>query len=269
MNLVTMDCLDWLRTQPDASVDFVFGSPPYAEKGERYGGKTRKWPTDQWVEWMADVTTEAVRISRGYVIWIVNGAIRKGCYLPACEMLLLQAYARGLICERPVIWHKNPPPNRKDWFVNSWEYCLVFKHDRTAPFFDWKAIAEPPKYKAGGHFRQRDKNGTRRRGGDYPQNALARPHDVLYVTVGGGHLGHPLAHENEAPFPLKLAEKFVLTCCPPGGTVVDPFIGSGTTAHAAELHGRQWTGLDCRQSQIELTRRRIEDVRQQRIAQAS
>lgn len=80
---------------------------------------------------------------------------------------------------------------------------------------------------------------------------------VIHVKVGGGHMGHELAHENEAPFPLELAEFFVKSFVPPGGTVLDPFCGSGTTAHAAHLHGRNSIMTDIRESQILLTGRRM------------
>ena len=97
----------------------------------------------------------------------------------------------------------------------------------------------------------------------YTPPAIANPGDfiVIDLTVGGGHMGHPLAHDNEAPFPLKLPEFFIQSYCPPGGTVCDPFCGSGTTLHAAEIHGRRWIGIDARQSQIDLSRRRLDDVR--------
>jgi len=73
-------------------------------------------------------------------------------------------------------------------------------------------------------------------------------------------MGHDLAHSNEAPFPLKLAAFFVQSFAPPGGTVCDPFAGSGTTAHAAYEHGRRFVGCDLRQSQVDLTLRRLATV---------
>ena len=84
---------------------------------------------------------------------------------------------------------------------------------------------------------------------------------MVRVTVGGGHLGSRLAHESEAPFPEKLAEYFIKTCCPPGGTVLDPWCGSGTTLAVAEKTGRKWIGIDIRESQVELSRERIEEAR--------
>ena len=44
------------------------------------------------------------------------------------------------------------------------------------------------------------------------------------------------------------------------GLVLDPFAGSGTTGHAAILHGRRFLGNDLRQSQVDLSRRRLEQV---------
>ena len=70
-------------------------------------------------------------------------------------------------------------------------------------------------------------------------------------------MGHPLAHENEAPFPETLAEFFVRSFCQPGGLVLDPFCGSGTVLAVAKKHGRQAIGIDIRQSQVDLTRRRL------------
>lgn len=253
------DCVEVMADFPPASIDLVFGSPPYAEKGERYIGGAKKWTTDDWVTWMLEVTTAALRVSKGYVMWVANGSVRKSRYLPSCELLLAQAHKFGIICERPVIWHKNAPPNRRDWFGNDYEFVLVFKASANDLYFDWESIAEAPKYKNGGAFRQRTSNGERRIGSEYPQNKLARPRDVVRVTVGGGHLGSPLAHENEAPFPEQLASKFVLACCPQNGVVLDPFSGSGTTGAVALKTNRRYVGIDIRESQVDLTKRRLSE----------
>lgn len=86
---------------------------------------------------------------------------------------------------------------------------------------------------------------------------LANPGNVLKYDVGGGVMGSPIAHDNEAPFPQALAEFFVRSFCPPDGIVCDPFSGSGTTAAAAIEWRRRFVGCDIRESQVELTRRRI------------
>ena len=92
----------------------------------------------------------------------------------------------------------------------------------------------------------------------YIPPTLANPGNLIRgIKVGGGLMGHPLAHENEAPFPVKLAEWFIRSLCPPGGTVLDPFAGSGTTGQAAEQLGRGYILSDIRQSQVELSKRRL------------
>lgn len=85
---------------------------------------------------------------------------------------------------------------------------------------------------------------------------LANPGNVIKTVVGGNQMGNPLCHENEAPFPEALAEWFIRSHCPPGGIVLDPFSGSGTTCAAAAKLGRRAIGLDLRASQCHLGRRR-------------
>ncbi len=85
----------------------------------------------------------------------------------------------------------------------------------------------------------------------------ANPGNLISLKVGGGLMGSPLAHENEAPFPEALADFFVRSFCPPGGITCDPFSGSGTTGAVAVRHGRRFIGCDVRQSQVDLSRRRI------------
>lgn len=86
---------------------------------------------------------------------------------------------------------------------------------------------------------------------------LADAGNVTHHLVGGGVMGSDLAHLNEAPYPESLCEFFILSFCPPGGTVVDCFSGSGTTAAVAVRHGRKFTGCDVRESQVELTKQRV------------
>jgi len=63
-------------------------------------------------------------------------------------------------------------------------------------------------------------------------------------------------NEHPAPFPLQLAKNCIMST--DNGTVMDPFLGSGTTAVAAKLHGRRWIGIEKSPEYCELARRRIE-----------
>ena len=80
---------------------------------------------------------------------------------------------------------------------------------------------------------------------------------VVEARVGGNHIGGILAHQSEAPMPVKLAARFVRWYCPPNGIVLDCFAGSGTTAVAALDANRRFVGCDLRESQVRLSHKRI------------
>lgn len=109
---------------------------------------------------------------------------------------------------------------------------------------------------------KRDDSGAKRPMPDIanPSNWLEFPDAGVGIDCGaggGGNLGSDMAHENEAPFPEDLPEFFIRSFCPPCGTVLDPHSGSGTTAKVALKWGRNAIGIDIRESQCELTRKRI------------
>jgi hypothetical protein len=103
-------------------------------------------------------------------------------------------------------------------------------------------------------------NGDTQTSDSYNPPAIANPGNVITCRVGGGLMGHKLAHENEAPFPEKLADFFVKSFCPPGGIVLDPFVGSGTTLASAVKHGRRGIGIDLRASQVAISLQRLAEV---------
>jgi hypothetical protein len=104
-----------------------------------------------------------------------------------------------------------------------------------------------------------DKDGNTGRADGRPMPKIANPGNCIIVKarVGGGHMGSKLCHENEAPFPEDMAEFFVRSFCPPGGIVLDPFSGSGTTVSVAVACGRRGIGIDIRPSQVQLGTRRL------------
>lgn len=95
----------------------------------------------------------------------------------------------------------------------------------------------------------------------YRPPKLANPGNIIRCVVGGGVMGSKLCHENEAPFPERLAEFFVRSFCPPGGLVLDPFAGSGTTLAVAERWERRWVGVELRPDQVALCWRRLKEER--------
>lgn len=244
---------------PPQSVDLVIGSPPYTDRRDYGIGAKRK--CEEWVDWMLTCTASALQVSCGPVLWVVNSCIKGGCYVPAVEGLVWEAHKRGICMEHPLLWIKNAAPSRKDWWSNTFEHILAFRHnDERKYHFDWQAIATPQKYMNGGRFRQRAEDGSRRLGKQYKRNPIARPYNAIYVPVGGGLMGDPLSHHNEAPFPEKLVEPLIRALTKPNQIVLDPFGGSGTTAAVAVKLGRIGYSMDIRDNQRELAQQRLDGI---------
>lgn len=261
---------------PDKSVDLVFGSPPYCD-ARTYGiGADRE--CQEWIEWMVNVTVECLRVARNCVIWVAAGVTRERNYWPACEGLMYQWWKRGGSMYRPCYWHRSgiPGSGGDQWFRADVEYVMCFKRPGALDWSDNTAMGHTPKWALGGECSHRLSNGQRvnqpshrmrtsrtktghRKEQSYVVPVKANPGTLVKTNAGGGQLGSKIAHENEAPFPEKLAEFFILSLCKPGGTVLDPFSGSGTTAAVAQRHGRKLVAFDIRESQIKLTRKRLEN----------
>jgi DNA modification methylase len=65
----------------------------------------------------------------------------------------------------------------------------------------------------------------------------------------------PFPGEHPATMPPGVVEKCILSSCPPGGTVLDPFSGSGTTGFVASRHGRHYVGIDLSRDYLDLSLR--------------
>jgi site-specific DNA-methyltransferase (cytosine-N4-specific) len=268
----------------DKTFDLVIGSPPYLEaRTYLEDGKDLGIARDcrDWVTWMLDVTAEALRVSKGLVIWVCAGVTRDRNYQPGPEGLLWEWWKQGGECHclRPVYWHRVgiPGSGGDQWFRADVEYCLAFKRPGKLPWSDNTANGHKPKWPSGGKLPYRDKEGKRRhmqrgtsgyKDGDAVYHKLldravteiANPGNLIHSNNGGGQLGSSLAHANEAPYPVDVPAWFIVSHCPPGGAVLDPFSGSGTTIDAALSLGRKGYGCDLRFSQCKLTRKRVRTV---------
>jgi hypothetical protein len=288
------DCLELMRAMPDDSVDLVVTSPPY-EDARTYGIDFRL-KGQAWVDWAVERYLQCVRVSRGLVCWVVEGKTKNFRWSATPALMMADLHRAGVRLRKPPIFKRDgiPGSGGPDWLQNKYEF-IVCSSKGKLPWSDNTAMGLPCKHKPGGAPSHRTKNGDRvgkmqraatepkakkflngemppgsklhtKNNGDamrvqcYVPPDLANPGNVIECVVGGGRMGSSLAHENEAPFPESLVEFFIRSFCPPGGTVLDPFCGSGTTLAVSLRHNRSCLGIDLRESQIELTQRRLEEV---------
>jgi hypothetical protein len=266
--IILGDCLDVMREMPSDSVDLVFCSPPY--EAARTYGIGFKLRGQEWVDWAVERYIECVRVSRGLVAWVVEGQTRKFQWSATPALLMADLHRAGVKLRKPPIYSRVgiPGSGGPDWWRNDYEFVVCASKGKL-PWSDNTATGHPPKWAPGGDPSHRMANGRRVHklltkagaNGKAPQGynppAKANPGNIIKCNVGGGRMGSPLAHENEAPFPESLVEPFVLSFCPPGGVVLDPFCGSGTTLAVANRNGREAIGIDIRDSQVDLSNRRI------------
>ena len=260
------DCAE-LPLEDDA-VDLVFCSPPYEDA--RDYGIGYKLKGQAWVDWCVPRFMECLRVSKGLVAWVVSDKTVSYRWTAATALLMADLHRAGVRLRRPALYTKPsgvPGSGGPDWLANRYEFVVCATREKgRLPWSDNTACGHEPKHPVGGAMSNRHQDGSRRdkrtgkRLGKYRKPKLANPGNVIQCAVGGGLMGHKLAHEGEAPFSEKLAEFFVKSFCPPGGTVLDPFSGSGTTAAVAVKNGRNAIAFDIRESQIDLTTRRLRDV---------
>ncbi len=180
--------------------------------------------------------------------------------------------ADGWYLRSDIIWAKpNPMPESvTDRPTKAHEYVfLLSKQPRY--WFDAEAIREPHNDKAGdvSRFGALGKSGgyvesERTRLGGVRSTAIAKPGTVREYNPAGRNARsvweiatQPYAEAHFATFPEELARRCILAGCPEGGTVLDPFMGSGTTALVARKHGRKSVGIELNPEYAALAARRL------------
>lgn len=278
------DCLKIMRQMDTGSVQLIISSPPYSSQRSYLEngidlGIARK--PEEWVTWMIEVVEESLRVCNGLVAFVI-GHGSHGCRKWTGEPALLMAdlIRKGFCLRNPPIYKRQgiQGSGSNDWLRADTEFiiCVTNKPEKLI-WSDNTSYGKPPKWPLGGEMTNRMKDGKRIQrkittGGakkgdiqtvrvDRVQVDIVNPGNLIDCgAVGGGHCGSNIAHDGEAPFPIKLPTFFIKSFCPPNGTVLDNFVGSGSTIQAAIECNRKFIGIDLRPSQIELCKRRIKQA---------
>lgn len=243
-NIYFEDCVDGLRERlDDDSVDMVFTSPPYnvdiGSQGTRTRGDTHYNDdrTDaEFRVWLSDVFDELSRITKpsGHIFINLGHQLRDGELHPT-EWVSeeIDVPLRSI-----VRWHKGDGFNPDTVNLN-YDHCYHLNYE--------------PIY----HFTE--------------EGLLRGRHSALSATwdispIRGGERTETGDHP--APFPISLVEKALETATTEGDTILDPFMGSGTTAVAAIQNNRDYVGfeLDEAGAYKPIIERRIGEAKRQREA---
>jgi hypothetical protein len=257
------DCLDVLPGLPTSSVDAIITDPPYPEIDRPYGRMTET----AWLSLMDKVVRESKRILKptGSAVFVLQPNFRRlgEMRLWLWEFLLRTARSWNLV--QDVYWwnYTAIPGDRGGLLRPSVKHCLWFGPPNC--YRDVSAVLwEPSQATIAYAAAMRFANGQIRKGPSGHRKADKIMCETA-VMNGGSQPFNLLPVANQArnghcaQTPQLLTDWWVNYICPPGGTVLDPFMGSGTTGLSAIQHGRNFIGIEQDRHYCEIAEKRLKE----------
>ena len=248
-NLYLGDCGEILKNLPSNSVDLIFTSPPYTDQRKKtYGGIH----PDDYVEWFLPKAEQMLRVLKptGTFILNIKEKVVNGERNIYVMELIIEMRKQGWLWTEEFIWHKKNcyPGKWPNRFRDAWERLLQFNKNKKfhmnqervmIPMGDWaknrlKKLSDTDKKrdesKAGSGFGKNISNWLHR--------DMVYPTNVLHLATECSNKKH------SAAFPEALPEWFIKLFTKVGDTVLDPFMGSGTTNIVANRLRRNSIGIE-------------------------
>ena len=226
----------------DGSVQLVVTSPPY-NVGKEYENYHDKQDLKTYLHLLNEVWKECVRVlCKGGRIAINIANTNRTPYLPLNAYITTQMLDLGMLMRGEVIWDKGASVGTSTaWgsFARASNPVLRDLHEYIM-IFSKESFALESKRNHSGITNEDFVNWTRSIW-EFPTESAAR-------------VGHP------SPFPEELPRRLILLYTNEGDLVLDPFMGSGTTAVATKKLGRHYTGYDISEEYCEIAKRRIANV---------
>jgi DNA modification methylase len=261
--IIQGDSLTTLESFPDSCINLIFTSPPYADNRKNtYKGI----PTKEYVDWFLPISSELKRVLKNDGTFVLNIKERTedGERQTYVLELILEMRKQGWLWTEEYIWHKKNcyPGKWPNRFRDAWERCLQFNKQKKfkmyqeavmVPIGDWSKkrlskLSETDltrdESKVGSGFGKNVSNWLGRR--------FVYPTNVLHLATECANRGH------SASFPLALPTWFIKLFTQEGDVVLDPFIGSGTTAIACLELNRHYIGIEAMDNYYKLAHELIE-----------
>lgn len=221
-----MDCMEGIKQIPDSSIDLILTDPPYLIKETRAGGCSRLARTIQPVNNLIKENGLDLGISLEILPEFVRVLKKINCYIWCNKAQIpdyLDFFVRKHRCSFDmIIWNKtNPPPTFHNKYLSDKEYCLYFRKG---------AYCQPVSYQAA-------------------KTVYYQPLN----TEDKKRYGHPTIK------PLNIIKTLIENSTKPGEIVLDPFLGSGTTAAACLKTGRRYIGFEKNPAYFETAEKRLRE----------
>jgi adenine-specific DNA-methyltransferase len=235
---------------PAQSVQLVVTSPPY-NIGKRYE-RGRKLSVEEYVDEQRAVIALCVsRLSpTGSICWQVGNHVVDNEVIPIDVILFPVFRDLGLVLRNRVVWHFEHGLHCGRRLSGRYETIMWFTHPGSSSYiFNLDAIRVPQKYPGKKYFKGP-------KAGQYSANPLGKNPGDVWVIPNVKH-NHVEKTTHPCQFPVELVERLVLALTGPGDLVLDPYMGAGSTAVAAVLHGRRAAGADVVAEYIATARERV------------
>lgn len=256
------DCLDVLQTFPNACVDLIVTSPPYADSRRKtYGGIH----PDDYVEWFLPIAAQLKRVLKddgSFALNIKEKVVDGERHTYVLE-LILALKKQGWLWTEEYIWHKkNSTPGKwSNRFRDAWERCLHFTKQKKfkmyqdavmIPTGDWaktrlQRLSENDRVR----FNSQTGSGFGKNIAQWIGREKAYPTNVLHLATECGNKSH------SAAFPKEFPAWFVKLFTEENDLVLDPFAGSGTTCIAAIELDRRYIGIEKKDEYFQLAQANI------------
>jgi site-specific DNA-methyltransferase (adenine-specific) len=263
------DCLKVLPEKlPDACVDLIVTSPPYADQRKKtYGGIQH----DKYVEWFLPISAELRRVLKpeGSFVLNIKERVVNGERSTYVMELVLAMRRQGWLWTEEYMWHKrNTAPGKwPNRFRDQWEHCYHFTKQKKfkmyqeavmIPTGDWaktrlKNLSETDKRRDN----SKSQSGFGKKISNWIGREMAYPSNVLHLATECSNKGH------SATFPLELPSWFIKLFTKEGDVVLDPFMGSGTTGQAAVRLKRQYIGIESDEKYYQVAKAAVQKVQLQ------
>ena len=256
------DSKEQLKLLPENSVDLVVTSPPYADQRRNtYGGIH----PDDYVEWFLPISEQLLRVLKPTGTFILNIKEKavKGERSTYVIELILEMRKQGWLWTEEFIWHKKNcyPGKWPNRFRNAWERLLQFNKNRKFNMYQEEVMVPVGEW-ANTRLRNlseidktRDNSRVGSGFGKNVSNWLNRdktyPTNVLHLATECNNKSH------SATFPEALPEWFIKLFTKEQGTVLDPFMGSGTTLIVANRMKRNSIGIDVVPEYCEMVKQQL------------
>ena len=240
------DNLAFMRALPAESMALIVTSPPY-NLGKEY---EKRRSLEAYLSSQEAVIRESVRLlqPRGSICWQVGNYVENGEIEPLDILLYPLFKAAGLKLRNRIIWSFGHGLHCQNRFSGRYETVLWFTKNDTYTF-NLDAVRIPAKYPNKKFFKGPKK-------GQISSNPLGKnPTDVWEIpNVKSNHVEKT---EHPCQFPVGLVERLVLALTDADDSILDPYLGVGSSAIAALKNGRHAYGCDTTSRYIDIARERI------------